>query len=149
MPAYSFKRRFVDPIKAGLGTYEPILGLQPAIVRPKRQTIRAIGKRRHARPGEVIQLYCAMRTKQCFKIGEGRCVSSEPIRIDFEYQYVPDYIPGRIEWGDPFHVCQGKENLDRFATQDGFSDWAEMKDFWMEEHGLGEFRGMLIKWEPL
>ncbi|MEJ0016825.1 MAG: ASCH domain-containing protein [Acetobacteraceae bacterium] len=46
MVAYSFKRDFAAPILAGI----------------KRQTIRA-DRRRHARPGEVLQLYTGMRTK--------------------------------------------------------------------------------------
>lgn len=70
-------------------------------------------------------------------------------RRDFEYQYVPSYGPGRIEWGNPFHVCQGRENLDNFALADGFADWAEMKTFWQKEHGMLPFSGMLIKWEPI
>lgn len=47
MVAYSYKRRFVTPIRVGLGLL------------PKRQTIRAHGLRRHARAGEELQHYCA------------------------------------------------------------------------------------------
>jgi hypothetical protein len=173
MVAYSFNSRFVEPIRAGLGligmfhgkqeipcefviddgdtkarAFDPERDLDPPI-RPKRQTIRAIGRRRHAHPGETLQLYTGMRTKQCRKIGEARCVSVDPIRIDFKYRYHPSWPAGRIEWGDPFHVCQGQENLNNFARQDGFLDWNEMLVFWGEEHGLGEFRGVMIRWEPL
>lgn len=45
MVAYSFQKRFVEPIRSGR----------------KRQTIRA-DRKRHARPGEVLQLYSGMRT---------------------------------------------------------------------------------------
>ena len=63
MSAYSFKRRFVNPIRVGL-CLDPIFQIgkhevseMEAPIRPKRQTIRAEGKRRHARPGEIVQLY--------------------------------------------------------------------------------------------
>jgi hypothetical protein len=136
MVAYSFKKRFVDPIKSGLGIYDPILGLQPKIVKPKRQTIRAIGKRRHARPGETLQLYTAMRTKQCAKIGDARCMSIEPIKL----------------WISLKHIAVGKGLNpidDDFARKDGFDDAKEMHTFWIAEHGAGWFEGVLIQWEPL
>ena len=53
MVAYSLKPRFIPPILSGA----------------KRQTIRAISRRRHAIPGETLQLYTGMRTKQCRLIG--------------------------------------------------------------------------------
>lgn len=140
MPAYSFKRRFVDPIKAGLGTYEPILGLSPAVVRPKRQTIRAVGKRRHARPGEIVQLYVGMRTRQCTKIGEGRCISVDPIEIDVRDHQIPIRV-----WGD--WIKDGM--IHDFARADGFDSSEDMLEFWKAEHGIGNFRGVLIRWEPV
>jgi hypothetical protein len=143
MVSYSFKRRFVDPIRAGLGIYEPILGLQPAIVPPKRQTIRAIGKRRHARPGETLQLYHAMRTKQCFEIGEARCTSTKDITIAFSKRPNDSIISiaGITHYVGPA--------LNDFAKLDGFSDWDDMEKFWEDEHGLRNFEGVLIQWEPL
>lgn len=84
MPAYSYKRRFVAPIWVGLGLpIKPVIGLVIAAgveIRPKRQTIRA-DRARHARPGEIVQHYCGMRTKSCFKIGEGRCTFASPIKL--------------------------------------------------------------------
>lgn len=162
MPAYSFKKRFVPNIRAGLGLigimegkveipcefviddgstvarpFDPMRDLDPP-VRPKRQTIRAEGKRRHARPGETVQLYCAMRTKQCFKIGEARCVSVDPITIGVR--------KSKLE------IMRFKPNpigLDAFARADGFADIGEMHAFWVKEHGLGLFKGVLIRWEPM
>ena len=46
--ALNFKQQFIPPILSGA----------------KRQTIRAIGRRRHAIPGETLQLYTGMRTKR-------------------------------------------------------------------------------------
>lgn len=136
MVAYSFKKQFVDPIRAGLGHYEHIDGMIPA---PKRQTIRANGKRRHARPGETLQLYSAMRTKQCFKIGEATCTEVVPISIDVRK--------------DGLLISSGRQRIiggtliDNFARLDGFADGKEMRDFWLKEHGLGKFEGVLIRWQ--
>lgn len=58
MVAYSFKSGFVPAIRA----------------RTKRQTIR-LPRPRHARPGEMLQTYCGMRTKSCFRIiPDPRCI---------------------------------------------------------------------------
>jgi hypothetical protein len=51
MVAYSFKSFFAPQIIAGL----------------KCQTVRA-DRRRHARPGEAVQLYTGMRTRACHKL---------------------------------------------------------------------------------
>lgn len=153
MVAYSFKERFIGPIRAGLeGDGVSAYYVGSILHNPKRQTIRAHrrGRGRHARPGDELQLYTAMRTKYCRLIGKARCVSVDPIKIDFDYFYHPSYVEaGRIEIGDPFRVCQGKENLNRFAAADGFADWNEMRQFWQREHGLGKFEGVIIRWEPL
>lgn len=170
MVAYSFKRRFVMPIRAGLGLigmtyagkeipcelvlddgahaprkFDPMVDLDPP-VRPKRQTIRALGKRRHARPGETLQLYTAMRTRQCEKIGLARCIAVLPIRIAVKEHSMPTEIDGK-------HVCVGSTDypggLSELAQLDGFGDAEEMLAFWRAEHGLGPFEGVLIKWEPL
>jgi hypothetical protein len=145
MVAYSFKARFVDPIKAGLGLLPPEVLFDDA--RSKRQTIRAIGRRRHARAGETVQLYIAMRTKQCRKIGDGECVRVDPIRIHVESGRIaiaPDTADQRM--------YDKSCDLDAFAQRDGFGDWAEMREFWRKEHGdlkrLGPFVGVLIQWSP-
>lgn len=66
MVAYSFKRRFAEPILAGA----------------KRQTIRA-DRRRHARPGEELQLYTGMRTKSCRLIARRTCVDIQRVILVF------------------------------------------------------------------
>lgn len=139
MVAYSFKRRFVDPIRVGLSSVS--LSFDCA---PKRQTIRAIGKRRHARPGETLQLYTGMRTRQCAKIGEAHCTAVSDIRIWIETGQVR--IAGKSDIINP-------ASLNLFARADGFVDWSDMQAFWRSEHGdltrLGPFVGVLIRWEPL
>jgi uncharacterized protein YqfB (UPF0267 family) len=63
--AYSFQQRFAPPILSGT----------------KQQTIRA-DRKRHARPGEEMQLYTGMRTKQCELICRTTCISVVPITIE-------------------------------------------------------------------
>lgn len=135
MTAYSFKKRFVDPIRSGLGNYEHIDGIIP---RPKRQTIRAHGKRRHARPGETLQLYTAMRTKQCKKIGDARCTEINRVLI------WPDVIAIMVNG-----VMLGPRQLREFSRADGFDDPKDMQQFWLKEHGADKFEGVLIRWEPI
>ena len=138
MVAYSFKKRFAVPIRLGLGIITPTSA--PGIF-SKRQTIRALGKRRHAVPGDILQLYTGMRTRQCEKIGDGRCVGAVPISLHF----------GSSPWVGYGNVSiTSGIALDVFARRDGFDGWLSMAEFWAEEHpGVRDFRGMLIEWEPL
>lgn len=127
MVAYSFKERFVEPIRWGLG-----LGLDvPDNVRhPKRQTIRAhrLGRGRHARPGEELQLYTAMRTKYC--------------------RLAPNFRHDQLRDGGV--TFRGIELLNGYALLDGFASWSEMRAFWSTEHpGIERFSGVVIRWEPL
>lgn len=123
MVAYSFKKQFVPDI---------ILDL-------KRQTVRA-HRKRHARPGEPIQLYQGMRTPQCRKItADPICKSVEPIRI-------------YVHWSEGIQAIKINEiplrrsEMVEFAKKDGFPGLDEMSVFWMVEHGHGWFAGVLIKW---
>jgi hypothetical protein len=154
MVAYSYKGRFVAPIRISLGL--PVLDLHYELgfylpgqpIRPKRQTIRANGRRRHARPGETLQLYYGMRTSKCFKIGEARCSAVSAIRVFVHGDRVLVNQPRRlIEYRKP-------SDLDMFARDDGFDDWAGMRAFWLEVHDdklkqLGPFVGVLIQWEAI
>lgn len=120
MVAYSFKRRFVEPIRAG----------------SKAQTIRA-ERKRHARPGETLQLYTGMRTRSCMLIGTATCSLVSPIRFDF--------ISEAVRIGDgPAIIDRASRN--KFARLDGFADWDDLCAFWAAEHGLSLWSGMLIRW---
>lgn len=147
MVAYSFKDRFVDPIRVGLSSVSLSFDCTP-----KRQTIRAIGKRRHARPGEVLQLYYGMRTKQCRSIGVARCVSVEGVLLKWsEWQSFCTYDIVEREPGVWRRIGDTRPIADRetFAIEDGFADFDDMATFWMNEHGPNTFEGVLIKWEPI
>lgn len=79
MVAYSFQAMFCPPI----------------VDRIKRQTIRALGARRHAREGEDVQLYRGMRTKHCAKIiPDVRCLGIVAALFDLRKPFKP-IIQGR------------------------------------------------------
>jgi len=123
MTAYNFKPQFRAPILAGT----------------KRQTIRA-ERKRHALPGEQVQLYTGMRTRQCRIIGRAVCTSSRPVTIGVADGWVDDGC-GRMT--DPYF-------LDAFAERDGFPAWSAMLAFWRKEHpDIAVFSGVLIRWREL
>lgn len=145
MVAYSFQGRFVAPICVGLGIEFP---QRPGLViaagteiKPKRQTIRATGRRRHARPGETLQLYRGMRTKQCFKIADARCTEIQPMIIWVNAETIAiERSKLMLSWPE----------MDQFAGEDGFASAEDMAAFWRKEHaGIEKFEGLLIKWEPI
>jgi hypothetical protein len=115
MVAYSFQDRFADAVQSGR----------------KSQTIRANGKRRHARPGEKLQLYTGMRTKTCRKLRDAICHDACMILIDRDR--VVTFQPQ--EFLDPEQV----------ARLDGFASWPDMRDWFDATHGL-PFRGTMIRW---
>jgi hypothetical protein len=130
MVAYSFQKQFAAPI----------------LERTKGGTIRAIGRRRHARPGDALQLYTAMRTKHCKLISRETCLATAPIRLDFrsrENLLIGDRGSGLVE-------LAGARQLDAFARFDGFGDWAQLREFWREVHeALRRWRGVHIRWLDL
>lgn len=151
MVAYSFKRRFVNPIRIGLGLNAQPEGAWtsyvPKQIVPKHQTIRA-DRKRHVRQGEELQLYCGLRTRQCFLIGRARCIGTSKITLVFDDDD-PEEGDGVISPG--FGLAEwGYGSLDAFARGDGFADWAKLRQFWREEHpGVDMFDGVIIFWEAL
>lgn len=144
MVAYSFKRRFVVPVAIGLGVPYDIDFIDDLHTNslPKTQTIRD-DRKRHARPGEPVQLYHAQPTRQCFKIGEGLCVNVEPIIILLQKK-------GRRRESIRLHGrhYDSIDGLDEFAGMDGFRSWHAMSEFWNENHpGVTDFHGVLIRWK--
>ncbi len=121
MVAYSFQKQFAEPILA----------------ETKGGTIRA-GRKRHARPGEELQLYTGMRTKYCRLIARRTCLGVQPITLMLQLGQV---------WIDDRLVALGGVLLDTFAIFDGFGDWAALREFWRETHGsLKRFDGCHIRW---
>lgn len=125
MVAYSFKKQFAAPILAG----------------QKLQTIRAVGKRRHARMGDRIQLYIGMRTKHCRLIATRICASVHQV----ELRILPDAdMTARVDGKLLTEI-----ELGILARADGFGSIEDMWVFWRENHkNVTKFDGLLIKWEP-
>lgn len=125
MVAYNFQRRFAPAIAGGCKTHT---------IRPER--------RRHARPGEMLQLFTGMRSTSCVKIiPDPLCLRIEPVRIDFDAEGKIDQV--QIDG-------QAVEDLDQFALADGFESLADMSGFWTLQHGLlRAFEGVLIGWAPV
>lgn len=127
MVAYSFNPRFVEPIRQGL----------------KTQTIRAHGLRRHARPGELLQLYTGMRTQHCKRILPAvPCLAV--MRVEISFAFTGDQLIDRIAT-DEVRV----RDLDAFAIRDGFTDREDMSTFFREIHPTAPakgFTGVLIEW---
>lgn len=124
MVAYSFNPRFEVAIREGW----------------KTQTIRA-GRLRHAKPGELLQLFVGMRTANCRKICEDvRCTDVMLIQIDFDTE-------GEIDCIMTDHVRV--RDLEAFAVRDGFTDASDMAAFWRLKNGqrcASTFTGYLIEW---
>jgi hypothetical protein len=143
MVAYSFQRRFVNPIRVGLGL-DPLAHFPPA-AGAKRHTIRGPRVRGHAHEGQKLHLFFAQRTKGCFLIARAICVGVSPVKLVFddnpESEGVITLGFGLAQWG-------GYASLDAFAIGDGFADWKALKTYWRVERGYDDgFAGMIILWE--
>lgn len=136
MVAYSFKAQFIDPIE----------------MLEKRQTVRAFRKR-HARPGEPIQLYAAMRTRHCRKIltPDPICIAVREIAIRIDEAHPQIIASISIDGVNLIPAA-----IEDFACKDGFDDQTyaagfsrkRMGEFWLNNHGNGQFSGVVIQWEP-
>ncbi len=142
MVAYGFKKFFAPQIEDGSKTH----------------TIRG-HRRRHAHPGEAVQLFTGLRTRQCRKIiADPTCVSVLPIVITST-----DLIGVGIAYieidGRPLH----RDEIEPFAISDGF-DPARLRGlapasligetaretmgrFWRAENPGSRFEGVIIAWQ--
>lgn len=125
MVAYNFHKRFEEQIKSGA----------------KRQTIRNRGKRRHARPGEKLQLYFGQRTQYCRKIiDDPDCSAVLGIAITLnESGFTSIRIQGRE---------LPREHWEQFARADGFDSLADMHNYWLRCRGTEPMNdGVLVQWD--
>lgn len=146
MPAYSFKAQFAEPILAGTkgGTIRaPHKAPRPDAGQARRARHAANGG--HAYAGELLHLYTGMRTKQCRRIAQHRCMAAEPITLRFGEGLGAVLLP------DKHLVLTMPPELDAFAVFDGFADWATLEGFWRSTHGadVANFEGWHIRWLPL
>ncbi len=126
MVAYNFKSSFVDQISA----------------RTKRQTVRHQGGKRHARPGERVQLYTGLRTRHARKIiPDPVCIRVAQIVIPVGRAY--EAKVGRIELDG---IPLADDEMEAFAWADGFLSLRHFGRFWLATHGEGLFTGVVIYW---
>lgn len=130
MVAYNFKSGFV-----------------PAILsREKQQTIR-LPRKRHARPGEALQLFTGARMSPV-RLGGATCEASRQIRLDFG--------ANSVELDDAIAITDEAE-LQAFAIKDGFrpperliltiTPWEYMTRWWRLTHpDHPVFAGVLTVW---
>ena len=141
MVAYSFNPRFELPILSGA----------------KSGTIRAIGRRRHARAGETLQLYVGQRTRHCRLLCEAFCTAVDPIVVtvratDGAPTIEAIAIENAFRPGRYHAVHISPEAIDTFARRDGFIAGDDMARFWVSAHGdlvadgMIRFRGVWIQW---
>lgn len=126
MVAYSFQPQFVPLIERG----------------DKTHTIRALGKKRHARAGEMVQLYTGMRTSRCRLLFESKCLSTSAVLI----------FPDRTVTVDEAALDDAaKTNL---AIADGFEGFDQFMEFFGQNFSHRDkdenipFDGILVKWQP-
>jgi len=134
MVAYSFAPQFAEPI----------------VARIKRQTVRG-NRKRHARPGEPLQLYTGMRTKHCRKLldRDPICLDVRDIVIDFAPRNPKLIMSIEIEG-----VRLDDDQIEDFAIADGFGSALadgfarrRMGEFWLKNHVFAPFKGVVIRWE--
>lgn len=133
MVAYSYKPSFVQPIR----------------LKVKRQTIR-LPRKRHARPGEALQLFTGPRMKP-ERLGGAVCQTAYDVRLDFK-------TSPSVEL-DASITLDTDEALNAFAIRDGFavperfadlgwSPWEYMARWWRLTHpDHPVFSGVLIDWD--
>jgi len=127
MVAYSFQPRFVDPIRT----------------LAKRQTMRN-WRRRHARPGETVQLYTGLRTQRCRLIGTATCTRVSVVALDF-VENVIVFVENVGVVGVSY--IDMTDALDWFARADGFADWDDLRGWFADTHDAVEkWSGVLIEW---
>lgn len=134
MVAYSFHAMFAEPI----------------VTLRKRQTIRG-PRRRHAYPGEPIQLYTAMRTRQCRKLLaiDPICLDVTPLGLSIDANH-PQLLADAVLMNCPLNNVE----IEQLAWEDGFGGGPagqarlRMGEWWLKTHGAGRFGGFLIRWEP-
>jgi len=132
MVAYSFMRRFAEPI----------------VERTKGGTIRGDRARGHAKPDDELQLYQGMRTRQCRLISREKCLGLARILLNLR--------KGLVVLGEPIGVTRMKafaridsdRGLNIFARFDGFETWDQLAIFWTDTHDATGALAWHVRWLP-
>jgi hypothetical protein len=121
MVAYNFRDKFALDIEQKI----------------KCQTFRP-PRKRHAKPGEPLQLYTGMRTKNCRKLltPDPICKSVKDWRITPEAGLLPGYPYSAYLY--PLESCipLKAEEVNAIAKADGFTSAVEFFSFFFETYGF-------------
>jgi hypothetical protein len=157
MTAYSFQKRFVSHVQAGLepGTWLP--GMKRHTMRLPRK-----GKPGHARIDGPMELYTGMRTKHCRLIGRGRCIAKIGVQLVWQGGALrlrpvnSNCSDAVFDLAPPILVTLLGASLegpamDEFARADGFADAADLARFWQvpdDEYGV-YLDAVILAWAPV
>lgn len=128
---YTYQARFIAPLVAGT----------------KQGTIRVPRKppSRHVQAGEIMRAKAGQRFKQ-WHIGDATVARVYNVTLNFHQNYLltHDGQTSRVR-----ATYTAAATLDRFAVEDGFQDWLELRAYWLEQHeGRLVFRQHVrIEWE--
>lgn len=160
MVAYSFQKRFVPPVLAGLESGPWVPGM-------KRHTLRLPRRQGHAQPGQRVDLYTAMRTKHCRLLGRAPAAAQVPValvfrgsdflivRRDGDALLAKEHTWALFELIHAFALSApstylGAAASESFARADGFDDFASMRAFFETDRLEGDCQldMTLIAWAP-
>lgn len=158
MVAYSFQKQFIGHVLAGLEPGPWLPGMKRHTLRKPRE-----GRSQHARPEQAVQLYTAMRTKQCRQLGRAMCRLQMPV----ELVWAAGQLSIRRRFGatprskvaDLAPIVQqlltrdrleSPAEMDEFARTDGFAHAPEMAAFFEAPTSFAthHFPMVLIAWSP-
>lgn len=122
MAIYNFKPQFADPIRSGA----------------KTQTIRARGKRKPPKVGDLAHCYTGLRTQHVCLLGAFPIVRVDSISISSASRTVS--VPTNGTWRP-----MDEAEIERLARHDGFASADEFFAFFTREHG-GTLSGYLVQW---
>lgn len=138
MADYSFQPRFVVPIELGIKQQTIRAYRKPAVKRWRTGADGASLLAGHAKVGGPVRLKTGPRFQPRI-IGEATAVLVDQVRLDFRKDQVATLGKHGLT------TISGGE-LDPFAVRDGFQDWADLRAFWRDMHGLEPFEGARIFW---
>ncbi len=127
MPAYNFKKQFVQAVESGQKTITI------------RQTLRGAAR------GKTAHLYYGLRTKQCRKLGEGVIEFAVPIKFCETSTGKLVALVG-TEQSSTHRAHLQCDGLERLAADDGFDSVKAMHAFFKEQYTL-PFEGFVIAWK--
>lgn len=124
MAIYNFKKQFAAAIRSGA----------------KAQTIRANGKRKPPKVGELAYCYTGLRTRDVCRLGAFTIARVTQISISANGRHVS--VPRCSTWAQ-----LNEEEIDQLAKADGFESADDFFAFIAKEYG-GTLSGFLIEWSP-